>query len=174
MEFFRTLKIIPILALCVEIAGCGAFADAADHDAGQVDSPSKLEFDKTPYILQGQRKDFIITFLTPPTWSGTDGGRGFLTTFRFLDADKADSTLTDIQFIAEYDGDKTISATLQAAADANTEKRRIMEVEVAYEKTGQPQQHHKGTGKFWVLPKTGDSSIDGGTDGDGGSDGGIE
>ncbi len=160
------------MVLIFGIAGCGAFADAAAPDSGQVDSLTKLTFDTTPYILQGQRKDFSISFSRPPVWAGYDGGRAFLTAFRFLDADDTDKVLSDIQFIAEYDGDNTITATLQAASDANTQVRRFLEIEVAYERTGQEQQHHKGSGNFWVLPRTGtDTVADGGTDG---SDGGSE
>ncbi len=171
MAYRWTFNLVSIVALCVEIAGCGAFADAASHDGGQNGSSTRLLFDKTPYVLQGQRKDFKISFAEPPVWSGMDGGRGFLTVFRFVDEDTG-NVLSDIQFIAEYDSDNTIVSTVQASSDADTQIRRTLEIEVAYEKTGQHQLHYKGTGAFWVLPKTGAQDMDGndGNDADGGTE----
>jgi len=153
------------IALGLGASACGAFADAVGTDGGAADAGVGLTFDRTPYILQGQRKDFSIAFDRDPPWAGESGGNRLLTGFRFVCADDPDAVLNDIEFLTDYDGLGTVAATLKAKINADTEAQRLLVIEVAFEKSGRPQQTFSGADRFWVLPA---ESPDAGLDGSGG------
>lgn len=147
------------ILLSVSGCACNAFADASSNPS-QPEPRSGLLFEPYQMIFQGQLKEFDITFKDPFPWASEQNGRTFLTDFRFVNRDNESEEFSDIQFLYNYSGGSSIHTTLQASTRADTDTWRLLVIEVAYEKEGQPQQTFAGAERFWVLPREGQ---DGGT-----------
>jgi len=127
------------------LTGCGAFEDAASSPntgPGLIIEPF--------YIQQGGRKDFTISYTTPPPWAAETDGHAYVISLDLGSGIQAQSY--------SYNGVDKVQAVLVASASATISDRRIY-LTCGFEKFGHKQQKFSAWGIFYVLAR---NSMDGG------------
>ena len=119
--------------------GCGAFADAVEP----IENLPNLKIEPDS-MRQGQRKEFLISFLEAPPWSGDTGGNAFI-----IDYDWGGNDLQTEGFEYNLDDD-TVDLVLVAQADAKINER-VLKITAGFQKAGSKQQSYRAWGYFSIL-----------------------